>query len=337
MSDAPATGDRMTGRAAGDPAFTILLPVHRPPAALPFALASVLDQTRQDFELFVICDGAPPETAACARQIAGDDPRVQVFDHPKGERNGEVYRDQALQHARGRFVCQIADDDLWFPNHLEEMAILLGEVEFGNLPQINVGADGSMQCICGDLARANVRRGMLSRRSNFFGPTEAGYHLAAYRRLPVGWSPAPPDIWSDLYMWRKFLAHPDITCGTRFAFTSLHVEAKPRRSLTNQQRAEENRRLLEQVRDRTRRDAIVQGVMRRLMLRAMITDWTVQHLASAEELGALTGQMHQDDEVLMAEIARLGGVIAARNRKKSAAPGGPVRRLLRWIGVKRDR
>jgi hypothetical protein len=32
-----------------DPAFTILLPVHRPPAMLPLAINSVLAQRRRDF------------------------------------------------------------------------------------------------------------------------------------------------------------------------------------------------------------------------------------------------------------------------------------------------
>ena len=43
------------------PTFTILLPVNRPPALLKYAVRSVQAQERQDFELFIICDGAPPE------------------------------------------------------------------------------------------------------------------------------------------------------------------------------------------------------------------------------------------------------------------------------------
>ena len=39
------------------PTFTILAPVHRPPELLAFAIGSVLNQTRQDFELFIVCDG----------------------------------------------------------------------------------------------------------------------------------------------------------------------------------------------------------------------------------------------------------------------------------------
>jgi glycosyltransferase involved in cell wall biosynthesis len=257
---------------ATPPTFTILLPVHRPPITLRYAIATVLEQARQDFELFVICDGAPPETGACARELAASDSRIRVFAHPKGERNGEVYRHQALKSARGRYVCQIADDDLWLPNHLGEMAILLDQVEFGNLMATTIRPDGTMFCHLGDLARAGERRSMLTSARNFFGPTSAGYRLATYRRLPIGWSPAPAGIWSDLFMWRKFLSLPDIVCATRFAVTSLHVTAHARRTMSDQERAEENRRLLAEVRDPVRRDALVQTVLRHLMLRARQAD-----------------------------------------------------------------
>jgi glycosyltransferase involved in cell wall biosynthesis len=186
-----------------DPVFTVLLPVHRPPAMLPFAIESVLAQERQDFELFVICDGAPRATADVARGYAARDPRIRVFEHPKGERYGEAYRHQALQHARGAYVCQLGDDDLWLPNHLGEMGNLLEEVDFGNLPHVEVTPDGRLVLFPGDLADPATRLMMQSRPFNFFGPTASGYRLQAYRTLTVGWSPAPTELATDLFMWRS--------------------------------------------------------------------------------------------------------------------------------------
>jgi len=319
-----------------EPAFTILLPVHRSPAMLPYAIRSVLAQSRQDFELFVICDGAPPETAAVAEEFAAQDPRIRVFAHPKGDRNGELYRHHALQSARGRYVCQIADDDLWFPNHLEEVAILLDQAEFGNVLQINVQGDGFAYCNPGDLARAGTRRNMLARKENFFGPTAAGYRLATYRRLPVGWSPAPSGTWSDLHMWRKFLSLPDITCATRFAFTCLHIAAGSRTHTSDQQRAEENRRFLEDIRDPKRRDALVQGVMRHLMLRAQLTEKATKRLAAIAGSSAGDRDIAGGDEEDRAEIARIGQAAALDRWSRHAGEGadrdaGSVARLLRWI------
>src|SRR3954452_21314201 len=111
------------------PTFTVLLPVHRLPDLVPFGVQSVLTQPRRDFELFIICDGAPPDTAEAAKAFAGSDPRVHAVVQTKGERHGEIWRHLALQEARGRIVCQIADDDLWFPDHLSEAEALMAEAD----------------------------------------------------------------------------------------------------------------------------------------------------------------------------------------------------------------
>lgn len=223
------------------PTFTILLPVHRPPSLLPHAISSVQAQHRRDFELFVICDGAPEETAALARERAAADRRIRVFEHPKGERNGEAHRHQALLEARGRYVCQISDDDLWLPNHLTELARLLRRVDFGHISMVWVQPNGRVNVDPHDLSDSAVRRRMLNERWNFFGPTTVGYRLSAYRALPEGWSPAPRDIASDLFMWRKFLARPELRAATRFGVTSAHFSAAYRRDWSMDRRAAEMR------------------------------------------------------------------------------------------------
>lgn len=221
------------------PAFTILLPVHRPPDLLPFAIRSVQAQARQDFELFIICDGAPPETAECARAFAAKDARIRAFEHPKGEGNGDVYRHQALAGARGQYVCHIGDDDLWLPDFLSEMASLLREVDFGNLSHLEILADGTFNMLPGDLAVDIVRRRMTEGSHNLFGLSFGGYRLSAYRELPVGWSPPPVGIASDLHMWRKFLAREELRFGTRVAVCTLKFAAARRRDWSLDRRREE--------------------------------------------------------------------------------------------------
>jgi glycosyltransferase involved in cell wall biosynthesis len=212
-----------------DPAFTILLPVTRPPDLIGFAIESVLNQTRPDFELFIVCDGAPPQTVAAAHAFAQRDVRVTVFSFEKGQRHGEAHRHAALQHARGNMVCQIGDDDLWFPDHLAEMAILLEKVEFGNTLTYLRSNETHCELTISTLDEPIVRKRMLEEKFNIFGPTVSGYLLSTYQRLPVGWSPAPPDIWTDLAMWRKFLALPNLVAGSRQTLTALQFPASTRR------------------------------------------------------------------------------------------------------------
>lgn len=246
-----------------DPTFTILLPVHRPPALLPYAIASVQAQTRQDFELLVICDGAPAETAALARSRAAEDPRIRVFEHPKGKRHGEAYRHQALQEARGEYVCQISDDDLWLPEHLTEIERLLQSANFGNISMVWVQPNGEASVDRHDLSDPATRHRMLTENWNFFGPTSVGYRLSAYRSLPEGWSPAPPDIASDLFMWRKFLTQADLSVGTRLAVTSAHFATPYRADWTDEQREEEIRHWAQRLADVRFRRSFVRKVLSR--------------------------------------------------------------------------
>ena len=65
----------------------------------------------------------------------------------------------------------------------------------------------------------------------------AGYRLSAYRQLAEGSTPAPPDLWTDLHMWRKFLSHGQLTPGTRFAIQSATFAMYARIGRSLEQRA----------------------------------------------------------------------------------------------------
>lgn len=236
-----------TDALTADPLFTVLLPVHRPPDLLPLAVDSVLAQRERRFELFVVCDGSPPATVQAAQAYAARDPRVRVFDFPKGERHGERHRHTALQSGRGRYVAHLGDDDLWFPGYLDQLGRLLADVDFGNLLQVELAPDGSIFVHAGDLADARTRARMRETPWNFFGPTVAGYRLAAYRGLPTGWSPAPAELWTDLFMWRKFLDAPGLRFGTRFAVEAVKLSAATRTDVPLVERAREGRAVADLV------------------------------------------------------------------------------------------
>jgi glycosyltransferase involved in cell wall biosynthesis len=229
--------------------FTVLLPVHRPPAMLPFAIESVLAQSERSFRLCVICDGAPPETADCARTYAARDPRVEVFDFEKGERHGEAHRHKVLETANSAYVAQIGDDDIWLPDYLREMAALLKVADFGNLPQVEVMSDGAMHVASYDLARLDIGYRMIYRGWNYFGPTFTGYRLAAYRELVDGWTPAPHTVASDTFMWRKFARAPGLRFGTRFSIQGVRIGAVSRKTMSLEERAVEVGMIAERMRD----------------------------------------------------------------------------------------
>lgn len=100
-----------------NPRFTVLMPTNYRPDVIGYAIQSVLNQTEPDFELFVVGDGASPETAAAVSRIT--DPRICWFDLPKSPDFGYANRNIALREARGDLIAYAADDDLMFPDHLE--------------------------------------------------------------------------------------------------------------------------------------------------------------------------------------------------------------------------
>ena len=286
--------------------FTVMLCVHRPPAMLAFAIESVLWQSHADFELFVVCDGAPRETIACAEVFAARDPRVRVFDFPKGERIGEAHRHNVLAQATGVFVAHIADDDLWFPDHLKELAALLADVEFGNLVMTTIAPDGTFGFHPGDLADPATCERMQRARWNFFGPCVAGYRLATYRRLPVGWSPAPPDVWSDLHMWRKFLRLDGISAGTRFSVQSISFRQGHRGDVTLELRHTESERWFKLICDPQQRARLGEEIWAAMARQfAAATNQSLMRNETIEEMNSrakeLKGQVLDRD----LELARL--------------------------------
>jgi glycosyltransferase involved in cell wall biosynthesis len=247
------------------PRFTVLLAINRPPVFLPCAVESVLAQTIKEFELFVVCDGAPVETIDCAREQALRDPRIKVLVFPKGERIGEAHLHNALMAASGRYVAHIEDDDLWFPFHLEEMEKLLQVAHFGHLMHIWAKPDESIEMLPSDLAIPEFRQRMLNEKFNRFGFSVCGYQLDAYCRLPSGWAPAQKGLWPDLNMWRKFLRRDDLRFGTRTAITAIVLASKFRTHMSLEERAQEGRKWLDRILDERERVKIVEAAWRSIV------------------------------------------------------------------------
>ncbi|PTW62116.1 glycosyl transferase family 2 [Breoghania corrubedonensis] len=256
------SGARPAGETRAKTLFTILLPIVRPPTLLPYAIESVITQTEADFELCIVCDGAPAETVACAERYAAADPRVRVFAFEKGARYGEAHRAAVLEGSSALFVAQLGDDDLWFPEYLAEAARMLEVADFGNLLQVELTTDGGLHVLAGDLSDTDTRERMINSKWNFFGPPVASYRLSAYRALPEGWTPAPVDVWSDLHMWRKFLMAADLVFATRFSIQCLKVAANVRGHMSLDERCAETRRMAGRIASEDGRAALRAAAMR---------------------------------------------------------------------------
>ena len=204
------------------PRATVLTPTFNHGPLLLRSIGSAFAQTVQDIEIFVVGDGVDEPTREVVRELERDE-RVRFFDHPKGPRRGEAYRHAVLRdHARGRIVCYLGDDDLWLPEHVEMMERLLEDADFAHAPFVMVHANGTVKTWVVDLAWPDHRRHAFS-RLGFFPLSSQAHTMEMYRGLPYGWRTTPEGIATDVYMAQQFLEQPDCrtVSGTRPTYVAF--------------------------------------------------------------------------------------------------------------------
>jgi hypothetical protein len=233
---------------------TIIIPTHDHADTLYASVKSALLQTVQAIEVIIIGDGVQDVTRRIVRDLQSDS-RVTFLDRPKSPRTGELYRHQALQNARGKIVCYLSDDDLYFPDHVEHMLRLLENADFVNaLPLRHEGETLTINSV--DLTQASnlsrVADGSIAR----FGLSFAAHTIDFYRTLPYGWRTTPAGTWTDQYMWRQCLSQPNCRAVSSFLPTVLGFPAPSRSTVEPPERLAELQRWLERLLDPFEREQI---------------------------------------------------------------------------------
>jgi glycosyltransferase involved in cell wall biosynthesis len=95
------------------PLISVVMAAYKGAPFIAETIASLSAQTMPDFEIVVVDDGSPDDTLAVLAAI--DEPRLRVICAP---RNGgpAVARCIAMEHARGRFIAGLDQDDLCRPD-----------------------------------------------------------------------------------------------------------------------------------------------------------------------------------------------------------------------------
>jgi len=109
-------------RSAVAPRVSALLPVYNGAAHVGAAVESVLAQTFSNFELLVLDDCSPDDSAAIAEGFG--DPRIRVV---RNERNlGQVATlNRGLRDSGGEYVARLDQDDVCLPSRFEREVELL--------------------------------------------------------------------------------------------------------------------------------------------------------------------------------------------------------------------
>lgn len=214
---------------------TVVIPTFNHGPTLLYSVASALEQTVQDIEVFIIGDGVPDVTRQIVSNFSRQDPRVRFFDNPKGPRHGEIYRHQALAEATGEIVCYLSDDDLWLPDHVETLRSLLDEADYANALMLHLDAAGRLGVAPLDLSYPGERELVVMGRKGT-SLSSMTHTLEMYRRLPYGWRTTPDGIYTDYYMQQQFLGEGSCRAASSMRPTMLKFKSPDRAGWTLDQR-----------------------------------------------------------------------------------------------------
>ncbi|WP_373481318.1 glycosyltransferase family 2 protein [Geminocystis sp.] len=91
------------------------------------AIASVINQTYQNWELLLVDDGSTDKSTQIAQNYAEKYPeKIKYLEHENHQNRGNsATRNLGLKYAKGDLIGFLDGDDVWLPKKLEEQIIIL--------------------------------------------------------------------------------------------------------------------------------------------------------------------------------------------------------------------
>lgn len=102
---------------SGDPLVTVIIPTYNRAGVLYYALHSVLNQTLQDFEIYVVDDASTDGTPDLIEHFG--DPRIHYIRFSTNKKAAAA-RNAGMEKARGKYIAFLDSDDEWLPHKLEK-------------------------------------------------------------------------------------------------------------------------------------------------------------------------------------------------------------------------
>lgn len=98
---------------------SIITPVYNCAKFLPKTIESVLNQTYKNWEMILVDDCTPDNSAEIINEYSKRDKRIKYFKSEQNSGAAET-RNRALKESKGRFIAYLDADDLWTPEKLEK-------------------------------------------------------------------------------------------------------------------------------------------------------------------------------------------------------------------------
>ena len=107
--------------------ISVVIPLYNGKQFIEGALTSVLEQTLAPFEVIVVDDGSTDDGGALVTAMAVLDGPARHLSQPikllkQANRGQSSARNFGVSHASGDLIALLDQDDVWYPNHLKELA-----------------------------------------------------------------------------------------------------------------------------------------------------------------------------------------------------------------------
>lgn len=109
------------------PFFSVIIPLYNKKRSIERAVNCVLNQSFSDFEVLVVDDGSTDDGVGSLATITDDRLRI-IHQENKGGAGGQA-RNTGMSQANGSWFAFLDADDLWLPNHLEELVAIIDEAQ----------------------------------------------------------------------------------------------------------------------------------------------------------------------------------------------------------------
>jgi glycosyltransferase involved in cell wall biosynthesis len=105
------------------PEFSVVIPLHNKDPHIARALRSVLAQTHGDYEVIVVDDASTDGGVAVVEGFG--EPSIRILRRTTPGPGGYAARNLGIAEARGEWVAFLDADDEWFPDHLDQLRLLI--------------------------------------------------------------------------------------------------------------------------------------------------------------------------------------------------------------------
>jgi len=195
------------------PLVSIIIPTFERLHYLPFAIESALSQTYRNIEVIVSDDASTADVQSLVATLS--DPRIR-YRRNQSNMGQALNNLAAFKEAKGRYVANLHDDDIWEPAFLEKLIPLLESDEDAVLAFSNhsvMDSDGKIdEEFTGQIEVKHKRRDLapgLHRPFDRIGLVDHSIPLAmasVLRKDAIDWSDFPAEVNSQYDLWLVYLA-----------------------------------------------------------------------------------------------------------------------------------